>query len=114
MRKSESAQPKVPRYDPVAEARAVAVARAPRPQPDAVRAPRAPAADLRQPRPDAAVTLPDLGALLHALRDGQAIRVEIAGVEISVCSRDHLVAMKRARSNPIDIADLERLTDAQG
>ncbi|MEJ7786280.1 MAG: hypothetical protein WKF96_15865 [Solirubrobacteraceae bacterium] len=47
----------------------------------------------------------------QALAD-QAIQVEIAGVKISVCSREHLVAMKRARSSPIDIADLERLADA--
>jgi predicted nucleotidyltransferase len=54
------------------------------------------------------------GVPSHQALADQAISVEIAGVEISVCSRDHLVAMKRARSNPIDIADLERLTDAQG
>lgn len=40
-----------------------------------------------------------------------AIRVAIDGVELTVCSRDHLMTMKRARGAPIDIADLERLTD---
>lgn len=42
-----------------------------------------------------------------------AIRVEIDDVALIVCSREHLVSMKRARGAPIDIADLERLTDDQ-
>lgn len=41
-----------------------------------------------------------------------AIRVTIDDVELVVCSRDHLMSMKRARGAPIDLADLERLTDA--
>jgi hypothetical protein len=41
-----------------------------------------------------------------------ASRVEVAGVEVSVCSRAHLIAMKRARSSAIDLADLERLAPA--
>lgn len=53
------------------------------------------------------------GVPSHQALADEAIQVEIAGVEISVCSRDHLVAMKRARGKPIDIADLERLTDTQ-
>lgn len=46
-------------------------------------------------------------AALHA----DAIRVELDEVELAVCSREHLMSMKRARGAPIDIADLERLTD---
>lgn len=46
------------------------------------------------------------------LRAG-AIRVTIDDVELAVCSRDHLMSMKRARGAPIDLADLERLTEAQ-
>jgi predicted nucleotidyltransferase len=40
-----------------------------------------------------------------------AIRVEIDDLKLTVCSREHLMSMKRARGAPIDIADLERLTD---
>lgn len=42
-----------------------------------------------------------------------AILVRMDDVELTVCSRDHLVEMKRARGAPIDLADLARLTDAQ-
>ncbi len=38
-----------------------------------------------------------------------ASQVAIAGVEVSVCSREHLIAMKKSRSSAIDLADLERL-----
>lgn len=44
---------------------------------------------------------------------GASIRAEIAGVQINVCSREHLIAMKEARRAAIDIADLERLNDPQ-
>lgn len=47
-----------------------------------------------------------------ALR-ADAIRVELDDLELTVCSREHLMTMKRARGAPIDIADLERLTDRQ-
>ena len=40
-----------------------------------------------------------------------AIRVEIDDVSLTVCSREHLMSMKRARGAPIDVADLERLAD---
>jgi hypothetical protein len=33
------------------------------------------------------------------------------GVRFRVCSRDHLIAMKRARGEAMDLADLERLAD---
>jgi len=35
--------------------------------------------------------------------------VKAFGVTLSVAARDHLIAMKRARGAPIDLADLERL-----
>jgi hypothetical protein len=38
-----------------------------------------------------------------------AIEVELHGVRFRVCSRDHLIAMKRARGSALDLADLERL-----
>ena len=43
--------------------------------------------------------------------DADAWDATLFGVRFRVCSRDHLIAMKRARSGAIDIADLERLTD---
>ena len=34
---------------------------------------------------------------------------ELGGAQFRVCSRDHLIAMKRTRGNAIDIPDLEHL-----
>jgi hypothetical protein len=39
----------------------------------------------------------------------ESVEVELFDVSFRVCSRDHLVAMKRARGAAIDLADLERL-----
>lgn len=36
-------------------------------------------------------------------------QAELSGARFNVCSRAHLIAMKRARGAAIDIADLERL-----
>jgi hypothetical protein len=38
-----------------------------------------------------------------------SVAVGLFDVRFQVCSREHLVAMKRARGAPIDLADLERL-----
>lgn len=46
-----------------------------------------------------------------ALRE-DAMVVEIFGVSFRVCSRRHLIAMKRARGSALDLADLERLADS--
>ena len=43
----------------------------------------------------------------------EAMRVTLDDFELVVCSREHLVSMKRARGSAIDIADLERLTDGR-
>jgi hypothetical protein len=40
-----------------------------------------------------------------------ALEVELHGVAFAVCSREHLIAMKRARGSALDLADLERLVD---
>jgi hypothetical protein len=45
-----------------------------------------------------------------ALRE-DAVDVEIFGVPFHVCSRRHLIEMKRARGSSLDLADLERLAD---
>jgi len=39
-----------------------------------------------------------------------AMDVELFGVRFPVCSKEHLIAMKRARGSALDAADLERLT----
>jgi predicted nucleotidyltransferase len=49
----------------------------------------------------------------HELRE-RAERVEIAGVDVSVCSLDDLLAMKRAAGRTRDRADLEDLEAAHG
>lgn len=36
---------------------------------------------------------------------------ELSGVRFRVCSRAHLIAMKRARGSAIDLADIEHLSD---
>jgi len=42
--------------------------------------------------------------------DAQAIETTLFDVPLLVCSRAHLIAMKRARGSALDLADLERLT----
>jgi hypothetical protein len=42
--------------------------------------------------------------------DGDAWEASVFGVRFGVCSRDHLLAMKRARGGAVDLADIERLT----
>jgi hypothetical protein len=51
--------------------------------------------------------VPDYRALA-----ADAMEVELHTVRFSVCSRAHLIAMKRARGSALDQADLERLTEA--
>lgn len=46
----------------------------------------------------------------EALAD-TAVGVELHGVRFAVASRDHLIAMKRARGSALDQADVERLTE---
>ena len=41
----------------------------------------------------------------------EAIEVELHGARFNVCSRAHLVAMKRSRGSALDQADIERLID---
>ena len=48
--------------------------------------------------------VPPFGAL-----SSEGLEVELFDVHFRVCSRKHLIAMKRARSAAIDLADLERL-----
>lgn len=38
-----------------------------------------------------------------------AVTAEVRGIPVSVCSREHLLAMKRAANRPIDRADLDQL-----
>lgn len=51
------------------------------------------------------------GVPSYAELDGAAIDTDLHGVRFRVCSRGHLIAMKRARGSAQDQADLERLTD---
>jgi hypothetical protein len=44
--------------------------------------------------------------------DAQAWDAALFGVRFRVCSRDHLIAMKEARGESLDLADLERLRPA--
>jgi hypothetical protein len=50
-----------------------------------------------------------------AYRDlaGEAITAEVRGIPVSVCSRAHLIAMKRAADRPLDRADLDQLEDGR-
>lgn len=41
--------------------------------------------------------------------DADAVEARLFDVAIRVCSKEHLIAMKRARSSALDLADLERL-----
>lgn len=49
------------------------------------------------------------GVPSFSVLDAAALDVSILRVPFRVCSRAHLVAMKRARGSPLDQADLERL-----
>ena len=53
--------------------------------------------------------LPGVPAYADLVRD--AVEVELHGVRFRVCSRAHLVQMKRARGSALDQADLERLDE---
>lgn len=50
------------------------------------------------------------GVPSFAALDADAVAVELFDVSFRVCSREHLIAMKRARGSSLDLADLERLT----
>lgn len=52
------------------------------------------------------------GVPAFAVLEADAVGVEIFDVSFRVCSRAHLIAMKRARGSSLDLADLERLTRA--
>jgi hypothetical protein len=52
------------------------------------------------------------GVPAFAALDDDAFDVEIFDVPFRVCSREHLIAMKRARGSSLDEADLQRLTQA--
>ena len=43
---------------------------------------------------------------------GRALEISPFGMEVKVASREDLIAMKRSRARPIDLADLERLEGA--
>ena len=49
------------------------------------------------------------GVPSFAVLDAEAWDAAILGVVFRVCSREHLVAMKRARGSALDDADIERL-----
>lgn len=62
--------------------------------------------------------------LLHLLTDVEgvppfgelarnALTIEVTGEEVTFCSRDDLIAMKRASGRLIDRADLERLAEVE-
>lgn len=43
-----------------------------------------------------------------------AITAEVRGIPVTVCSREHLVAMKRTAGRPLDLADLDQLEAGNG
>ena len=57
---------------------------------------------------DVVQRLPGVPAYADLAAD--AMLVELHGVPFRVCSREHLIAMKRARGSALDQADIERLT----
>jgi len=58
---------------------------------------------------DVVQSLPGVPTYTDLRRD--AMDVELHGARFPVCSREDLIAMKRARGSALDRADLERLTD---
>lgn len=52
--------------------------------------------------------VPTYGAL-----DNDGIDATLFEVPLRVCSKDHLITMKRTRGSALDLADLERLADAE-
>jgi hypothetical protein len=52
------------------------------------------------------------GVPLYSELASESWTAELGGVQFRVCSRAHLIAMKRARGAAIDLADLERLDSA--
>ncbi len=49
------------------------------------------------------------GELAYPELARDAITADVQGVPVTVCSRSHLVAMKRAADRPLDRADLDQL-----
>ena len=43
----------------------------------------------------------------------EAITADVRGIPVTVCSRSHLLAMKRAADRPRDRADLDQLEDGE-
>lgn len=58
---------------------------------------------------DVVQALPGVPSYVDLVAD--ALEVELEGTPFLVCSRAHLIAMKRARGSALDQADLERLED---
>lgn len=54
------------------------------------------------------------GVPTFATLAADAWEATIFAVPFLVCSREHLIAMKRARGTALDLADLERLVEAGG
>jgi predicted nucleotidyltransferase len=57
--------------------------------------------------------LPDHDVPFALLRDRASVR-RVDGVEVPICSLDHLVALKRAAGRTKDVLDLEMLREALG
>jgi len=53
------------------------------------------------------------GVPAYAALAQRAMTISPFGFELRVASRGDLLAMKRARGNPLDLADIERLTGAR-
>jgi hypothetical protein len=52
------------------------------------------------------------GVPSYAELEADSWEAELGGAQFQVCSRAHLIAMKRARGATVDLADLERLESA--
>ncbi len=69
---------------------------------------------LTTPRGDLDIVQRLPGVPSFAVLDAAAWDASILGVSFRVCSRDHLIAMKRTRGSALDRADLDRLLGAGG
>jgi hypothetical protein len=62
-----------------------------------------------RPRISTSAPTPRISAASRRLLAKDPISAEVRGIPVTVCSRQHLLTMKRAADRPLDRADIDQL-----